>query len=279
MAAVEKQENEINFALSRLREPESIINDILCDEFRYPLKEHQEQVQERHFVRGLGTMAAGFMLRNSAKCHHPDFELTERFFARTPHERLKAFVAVPIRLGTTATKGDLIEEGDAYYVHPGATKKQRAIALEDCHQITQGFYGANQRRFGLRRGDVVINRSGEALGKVAFFDSDEPAVASDFTMRVRFNARMNPRFAWFFFRSVMFQSQVLRELRGSSVPNIFPPQVEQMLIAACDRDCQDALAQQIGDELQALDDRHASIESKRQEIDRLIDEAVSNARQ
>lgn len=279
LARVTRIEGEIAVARAALRTPDDVINEILCVEYGYPLKEHQERAQERHFVRGLGTMAAGFTLRNSAKFHHPDFELTERFFVRTPHERLKAFVAVPVRLGVTVTKDDLLEEGDAYYIHPGATKKQRSIVLEDCHQITQEFYDANQRRFGLRRGDVVINRSGEALGKVAFFDSDEPAVASDFTMRVRFNARMNPRFAWFFFQSVMFQSQVLRELRGSSVPNIFPPQVEQMLIAACDRDYQDALAQQIGDELQALDDRHASIESKRQEIDRLIDEAISNARQ
>lgn len=57
-------------------------------------------------------MAAGFTLRNSAKFHHPDFELTERFFTRTPHERMKVFVAVPNRLGATATKGDLIEDGN-----------------------------------------------------------------------------------------------------------------------------------------------------------------------
>ena len=223
-------------------------------------------------------MAAGFTLRNSAKFHHPDFELTERFFARTPHERVKAFVAVPIRLGATATKGDLIEEGDACYVHPGATKKQRAIALEDCHQVTQEFYDAHQRRFGLRPGDVIINRSGEALGKVAIFEhGDEPALASDFTMRVRFNDRMNPRFAWFFFRSVMFQAQILRELRGSSVPNIFPPQVERMHVVTCARPRQNALAAQITTALAALDTHRAAIESKRKEIDTLIDTAIAQS--
>ena len=54
-------------------------------------------------------------------------------------------------------------------------RKPRLAALE------QGQAGP-RRRFGLRSGDVLINRSGEALGKVAYFASDEPAVFSDFTM-------------------------------------------------------------------------------------------------
>ena len=232
-------------------------------------------------------MAAGFTLRNSAKFHHPDFELTERFFARTPHERVKALVAVPIRFGATATKGDLIEEGDACYVHPGATKKQRAIALEDCHQVTQKFYDAHQRRFGLRPGDVLINRSGEGtigksgegtIGKSGIWESDEPALASDFTMRVRFNDTINPRFAWFFFRSVMFQAQVEREKRGmGNMTNIFPPQVERMHVVTCTRPRQNALAAQITTDLAALDTHHAAIESKRKEIDALIDGAIRSA--
>ena len=224
-------------------------------------------------------MAAGFTLRNSAKFHHPDFELTERCFARTPHERVKAFVAVPIRLGATATKGDLIEEGDAFYVHPGATKKQRAIALEDCHQVTQEFYDAHQRRFGLRSGDVLINRSGEGtIGKSGIWESDEPALASDFTMRVRFNDTINPRFAWFFFRSVMFQAQVEREKRGmGNMTNIFPPQVERMRVVTCARPRQNALAAQITTALAALDTHRAAIESKRKEIDALIDAAITRS--
>jgi hypothetical protein len=272
-------EREIATARAKLRSPDDVVDEILCAALGYPLAEHRERARLRHFSRTLGAMAAGFTLRNSVKFHHPDFELTGRFFARTPHERVNAFVAVPIRLGATAKKGDLIEEGDAYYVHPGATKRQRAIALEDCHQITQEFYDAHQRRFGLRSGDVIINRSGEALGKVAIFEhDDENALASDFTMRVRFNNRMNPRFAWFFFRSVMFQAQILRELRGSSVPNIFPPQVARMHIVTCTLSRQGELADQITTALAAIDTHRAAIESKRKEIETLIDKAIQSSR-
>ena len=268
-------EGAIGKAEGALKTQEDIINEILCTEFGYPLREHRERERAHYFTASVHTMMAGFTLRNSAKFHHPGFELTERFFARTPHKRVKAFVAIPIRLGATATKADFVQEGAAYYVHPGATKRQEVISTQDCHQVTEEFYGATQRRFGLRRGDVVINRSGEALGKVAIWDSDEPAVASDFTMRIRFNhVWMNPRFAWLFFRSVMFQAQVQRELRGSSVPNIFPPEVEQMLIVACKKPKQDAIARDITAELQRRTDALTSIESKRTEITALIDEAV-----
>jgi hypothetical protein len=274
LTQIEAIENSISAARSGVQEPEDIINEILCPEFGYPLQEHRERVRERHFVRTLGTLAAGFTLRGSAKFHHPDFELTDRFFAKVPHERVKAFVAVPIRLGATATKGDFIEDGAAFYVHPGATKRQEVIRTEDCHEVTQEFYDVTQRRFGLRRGDVLINRSGEALGKVAIWESDEPAVASDFTMRVRFNSRMNQRFAWFFFRSVMFQPQIERELRGSSIPNIFPPEVERMLLVTCKKSKQDALAREITAELDRRTNALASIESKRAEITKLIDDAI-----
>lgn len=267
-------ENEISSSRTSLSQPRDIINEILCHEFGYPLQEHRERERVRHYSRGLSRFGAGFTLRNSAKFHHPDFELTDRFFTNTPHERIKAYVAVPIRLGATAVKSDFVEEGAALYVHPGATKRQEVIRPEDCHQVTQGFYEKNKRRFGLLPGDVVINRSGEALGKIAFFDSNDPAVCSDFTMRVRFNETMNPHFAWYFMRSVMFQSQIEREQRGTSLPNIFPGQVERMLIVECSRDRQDAIAGTVSAELQRRDAALGAIEAQRKEIEALIEAAI-----
>lgn len=267
-------ENQLNAARASLHQPQDIINGILSREFDYPLQEYREREREQNYSRRFAQLSAGFTLRNSVKFHHPSFELTDNFFARTAHERVKAYVAVPIRLGATAVKSDFVEDGAALYVHPGATKRQEVINPEDCHQVTQEFYDKTKRRFGLSPGDVVINRSGEALGKIALFDSDEPAVASDFTMRVRFNDSMNPRFAWYFMRSVMFQAQIEREQRGSSLPNIFPGQIERLLIIECQRDRQDAIAATVADELQKREDSLRSIDAQRKEIDALIEAAI-----
>jgi restriction endonuclease S subunit len=268
-------ESAIAAARRTLRNPQDIINEVLCTEFGYPLEEYRHRTRESWFRASLGSMSAGFTLRSSARFHHPSSQLTELFFARVPHERVKAFVVLPIRLGATATKADLVEAGEAYYVHPGAIRYQGRVALEDCHQVTSEFFRNTERRFGLRPDDVVINRSGEALGKVALWQSDQPAVASDFTMRMRFDARrLNPRFAWLYFRSVMFQSQIYREIRGSSVPNIFPSELEQMLIVKCEKSKQDALARDIEIELQRRQDSLTRIESRRMEITALIDAEI-----
>lgn len=123
---------------------------------------------------------------------------------------------------------------------------------------------------------MLINRSGEGtIGKSGLWDSDEPALASDFTMRLRFNDRINPRFAWFFFQSVMFQAQVTREKRGmGNMTNIFPPEVERMLVVTCRKSKQDALVRGVTAELDRRTNALGPIESKRAEITKLIDDAI-----
>jgi hypothetical protein len=130
-------------------------------------------------------MAASFTLRNSSRFHHPDYDLVEEFFSRVPHEPLKRYISVPIRLGATANEGDFIEDGEVYYVHPGATRKQGPVNLEDCYRVSEEF-GRADRKAALQRSDIILNRAGEGtIGKVGVFESDEPAVCSDFTMRIR----------------------------------------------------------------------------------------------
>lgn len=272
-----KIESDITAARAKVKPPADIINEILCKAFRYPVAEHRERQRARQFTRDFSSFADSFSLRGSVKFHHPDYELTDAFFASTPHQRVKAYLAVPIRLGASLTQEVMDDEGEAYYVHPSATRHEERINTGDCHRITQAYYEANKRRAGLRIGDVLINRSGEGtIGKVALFDLDEPCLFSDFTMRLRFADRMNPRFAWFYFRSMMFQSQVEREKRGmGNMMNIFPSQVETLLIPVCRRQRQDMLADDITTALNARRRELETIESRRQEITELIESALS----
>jgi hypothetical protein len=277
--AIRRTDAELSRARRAIRREGDVIDDVISAEFGYPLREHRERSRVRDFTETLSGVGRGYMLRSSAKFHHPDFELTEQFFSRTPHARVKALVAVPIRLGATASKGDFVEDGAAYYVHPGATKRESVIALEDCYQVIEEFYESGRRRFNLRMNDIVLNRAGEGtIGKSALWTSEVPALFSDFTMRLRLTEHVNPRFVWYFLRSVMFQAQIEREKRGmGNMTNIFPPEVERMLIVACDPARQNSIARAIDEELARLDALRAGIEAKRQEIDRLIDDAVRGA--
>ncbi len=90
---------------------------------------------------------------------------------------------------------------------------------------------------------------------------------------------MCPRFGWYYFRSVMFQSQVEREKRGmGNMTNIFPSQVERMFVPVCEPSRQTALAGQIDAELAKLARTHAAIEKKYIEMDTLMDEAIRTLR-
>jgi restriction endonuclease S subunit len=148
------------------------------------------------------------------------------------------------------------------------------ILAQPSGRKTFRFYRDRSRRCGLHRSDVTINRSGEAVGKVAYYNCDEPAVFSDFTMRLRFNARMNPLFAWLYFRSVMFQAQIFREVKGASLPNIFPGQVERLLVVSCDRPRQDSLVKKIMADLKKQADAKQKLYDKINEIQVAIESEV-----
>lgn len=273
-ARIEEVEARINARLSGLLKPIDAINEILCDAFHYPLAEHKARERETKFNRRLSDFGHALTLRGSSRFHHPDGALLDSFFAQTPHEPLKNFIAVPIRLGATLTQGDLDEDGEAYYVHPSAVRYQGHIDVQECLRVPLSFYESNKRRNALKSGDVIVNRSGEAAGKVAFFDAEEPCLFSDFTMRVRLSPRMSPVFAWYYFRSVMFQQQVNREKRGMSLPNIFPTQVARLLVPKASREMQDDLAQTTTAALKALQNDRDAIEAGRAEINSLIEAAL-----
>jgi hypothetical protein len=274
VAQIKEIEAQIERTRSTLRDEQASIDEILCEEFGFPLAAHNGRARESYFSKGLHALASGFTLRNSSRYNHPSFESITDFFSTVPSVRVKRILACPIYLGATAKQGDFIDDGDAYFVHPGATKRQGIIDPEDCHQVDATFYEQCRRRAGLIPGDVIINRSGEAYGKVAYFKSDIRAVASDFTMRVRVSKEFNSRFVWYFFRSVMFQAQIRREMRGASVNNIFPPQVEQMHIVASSRARQDSIAARIERELEVRESALRTLSEKYAEIQAILRSAL-----
>jgi type I restriction enzyme S subunit len=87
---------------------------------------------------------------------------------------------------------------------------------------------------------------------------------------------MNPRFAVYFFRSKIFQSQVEREKRGiGNMTNIFPSQVGRMFIVACDREQQEAIVNAISAALEEVARARSAIDTAQANIQRLVDTAIA----
>jgi type I restriction enzyme S subunit len=276
VARIKRVEEAIDASRSKLRAPVEIINENLCKAFGYRLTDRAGRKRQRQFARGFDSFRASFTLRGSVRFHHPDYGWTDAFFARVPHERVKAFLSAPIRLGVSLSRDVMSDDGEAFYVHPSAIRREGRIDSEDCIRIRGTYYETNRRRAALRVGDLLMSRSGEGtIGKVALFDLDEPCLFSDFTMRIRFADNMNPKFAWYYFRTPLFQSQVEREKRGmGNMMNIFPSQVERLLVPTCPRSRQNALADQISDALRAREEGLRAIERRRREIAAMIESAI-----
>jgi restriction endonuclease S subunit len=269
-------ESSIATMRAGLRQPVDTINEIVCNSVGFPLKEYQERERERLFTRPLSSFGDGLTLRSSVKFNHPDQKLTNDFFERVPYERVKSYLAIPIRLGVSLTPSVMDDDGEAFYVHPNALRNQGLIDTHNCHRITFEYFEMNKRRSGLCAGDVLLCRSGEGtIGKVALFDTDKPSIFSDFTMRMRFNTNLNPLFACYFFQSIIFQAQIEREKRGmGNMTNIFPSQVSELRVVAVDRQQQDTIAAEIKAELEALEIERQKVEERRKQIERLIEEAI-----
>ena len=267
VAAIHTLETQMTMARAALARPDAVIDEVIGREFGFDgaayVAARGDPERARVFARPLRAGAASFVLRGSVTYHDPGFEPVATFWRRTPAVRLRSQVALPVRLGVTVTQAELQEGGDAYYVHPGATKHQDIVALEDCYRVGDEFYATHRRRFGLAPGDLIVNRSGEAVGKIALWDAALPALASDFTMRVRFGPQMHAQFAWYFMRSAPFQAQIRRERQGSSVPNIFPPQLGAMWLPLCSPERQAMIAQEIAQRL-------AGIAETKRHIDALL---------
>lgn len=269
-------ERQIDEARKKIEAPGDVIDEIISREFRFPLHEVHERTRVRVYDRALSAFGAASSLRSSAGFHHPEFEFVEAFLRGKGRKRVRAFLSVPIRLGATATRGDLLDEGDAYYVHPGATKHQDVINLADCYQVTEDYYEDHRRRFALTEGDIVMNRSGQAIGKVALFNSAARSLASDFTMRIRVSrTEGDPWFMWYYFRSTVFQLQIRRAQQGSSLPNVFPGQVEAMWVPECPADRQRAIAAEIRSRLEVVASARREILAMRGQVERAIVNAIS----
>ena len=58
------------------------------------------------------------------------------------------------------------------------------------------------KKYLLKKGDLLLARTGATYGKTLFFDSDEPAVYASFLIRIVLdNAVIRNRYYWYFSKS------------------------------------------------------------------------------
>lgn len=73
-------------------------------------------------------------------------------------------------------------------------------------------------KYVLKRGDVVIARTGATFGKCLYFEGDEPSVFAGYLIRVKPDPRLSTRYLWAFTQTQDFDTQKKRLVTGGGQP-------------------------------------------------------------
>jgi restriction endonuclease S subunit len=225
-------------------------------------------------VHGLGR---SLDLRCGVRFHNPKFNSYEIIFANIERCRFRDVVVRPLlRLGSTIDPDKHYDDdGQAYYVSP-AVIKTYVFNFGAARTVSDEYYEENVRHSGLCENDVVVARSGEGtIGKPALYAGEEPCIHGDFTMRIRFNDRIDPEFGYYFCCSALFQFQVEKCKRGmGNMTNFFPSQLLTFWIACPSMKRQKQIAQRVRDVLASLEAEKAQVKQLRDTIDTTVLQSV-----
>lgn len=265
-------ENQIADLKKGLKDVQSIVDEVLQKEFNFDYDKFNQLKKVDRFNMPLDCFALNPDLRFSAKFHRPAGDFVMQELLRITSKKFKHFLAEPIVLGASISPSDFDENGDFYYISM-ATIKNYSVETDDSQLVSQKYALSNLNK-KIQKNDIIMNRSGVAIGKVALVEDNEKGIFADFTMRIRFE-RYNQLFAYYYMRSSYFQYLIEIYKKGLQNQNIFPIVVREFPLI----DIPLAEQQRIVEEIQTEIDKQIKIKNSiaklRSDIDQIIENAMS----
>lgn len=257
--------------LIKSQEPEvDIINEVFIAELNLDTEEFNNVKNIKVFKTPFSEFTENIDLRYSEKFHHPAHKYMLGFLATKTTKRLKDFVSEPIVLGKSISPKQYEEESDCHYMSM-ATIKSWYFDSSESKCVSEEYENDNLNK-KVTLNDIIIARSGEGtIGKVALIDNEDTnAVFADFTMRVRLK-NYNPKFAYYFFRSMFFQHLVEHNKKGlGNNTNIFPSQIGEFPMLDYSLEDQTKIVDKIKTRILDQQKYTKKIEENRSEIENLI---------
>lgn len=213
-------------------------------------------------------------LRFSAKFHRDSGNFVMQELVSRTNKKIKHYLAEPIVLGASISPDDFDKDGNAYYISM-ASIKTLSVELDETQHISQEYFEKNQSKT-LRKNDIIIARSGVAIGKTAIVKNDFPGVFADFTMRIRLKD-YNPEFAYYYFRTTYFQYLIEIYKKGLQNKNIFPVVIREFPMLNISLEEQRRIVDEIHTEIAKQDEIKKQIESLRGQIDVLIQDVLTKS--
>lgn len=268
-------EKEIEAIESSIKKNDEIIDDVFNREFRFTMDEFNRIKRAKRFSANYRKLSNNADLRFSAKFHRDSGTFVMQELMSRTGKKIKHYLAEPIVLGASISPDDFDKYGDAYYISM-ASIKTLSVELDETQHISQEYFEKNQSKT-LRKNDIIIARSGVAIGKTAIVKNDFPGVFADFTMRIRLKD-YNPEFAYYYFRTTYFQYLIEIYKKGLQNQNIFPVVIREFPMLDISLEEQQRIVDKIHAEIAKQDEIKKQIESLRGQIDVLIQDVLTQSR-
>jgi len=274
IAEIEPIEKKIKELKSQITPPQEIINKVFVREFKFDLKKFEELKKIKNYYLELSKFADNRDIRQSVKFHREGGAFVISQLKKVTDKRIKHFLAEPIVLGKGVSPSNYDDNGDYFYISMANIKNWK-FESDDTRLVSREYSRKNLNKT-VSKDDILIARSGEGtIGKVAVIDDEDiQGIFADFTMRIRLK-NYNPLFAYYYFRTDYFQYLIEVNKKGlGNNTNIFPGQIQEFPMIDIPLKSQQKIVDEIKTELDKQEEMKKKIETQRNKIDEIIENAI-----
>lgn len=261
-----------NLKNSKLK-PIDIINQVVGEEFCFDWDAFEKIKSKKQFTATLTDFSKNVDCRFGYRFQHQSGRYLMDFLKSKTNKRIKDFIFVPISLGATISPSQFDEEGEYFYISM-ATVKNYYFEENDAKKVSMAFSKENQNKI-VSKNDIIMTRSGMAIGKFALIEDDINGIYADFTMRIKLE-NYNHLLAYYYFRSDFFQHLITTHKKGLQNHNIFPSQIQEFPIPDWTPEKQAEIVEKIQTQIDAQSHIDREIEKNMAKINLIIEEAIRN---
>lgn len=270
---IKEIEENIKLLVKSREEDSFIINQVLGEALCFDWNAFEKIKSQKRFITTLIDFSKNVDCRFGYRFQHQSGRYLMDFLKSKTNKRIKDFVSVPISLGATISPSQFDEEGEYFYISM-ATVKNYYFEENDAKKVSTAFSKENQNKI-VSKNDIIMTRSGMAIGKFALIEDDINGIYADFTMRIKLE-NYNHLLAYYYFRSDFFQHLITTHKKGLQNHNIFPSQIQEFPIPDWTEEKQAEIVKKIQTQIDAQSHIDREIEKNREKINQIIEEAIRN---
>jgi len=271
VAQIEPIEKNITSLKAQIKQPQEVINKVFAREFGFDLEKFYRLKKINNYYLDLSACSNNRDIRNSVVFHSKSAQFVMSELKKITSSKIKHFITEPIVLGASISPSDFNENGKYYYISM-ATVKNYILELDDTQLVSDNYSKQNLKK-KIDKYDIIMTRSGVAIGKFALVEDDIRGIFADFTMRIRIK-NYNPYFAYYYFRSEYFQHLIHTNKKGLQNKNIFPGQIQEFPMIDISLKDQQKIVNEIKAELDNQKKVKKIIRKERNKIDEIIENAI-----